>query len=178
MFTWNTTKRGSNSGTPVCTRGTHVCSPGTQTRAIKAYMCVHVGHTHMYTTGTQICVQEHQFTGSILAQAVRRIALLSRLAAQCLSYRATCCYSSYRFSKAYAFAEEYKPNSAVCSVQGIRLLACRFVSRLSSKSHSMVIACKESRSKLALSTALAPCYRAASAASPYFLDSRRPSVWI
>ena len=34
-------KRVSNSDTHVRTRGKHMCSPGTQTREIKAHMCVH-----------------------------------------------------------------------------------------------------------------------------------------
>ena len=47
-------KRASNSDTHVCTRGTHMCSPGTQTRAMKARMCVHVGHTYAYHWNTSM----------------------------------------------------------------------------------------------------------------------------
>ena len=64
-------------------------------------------------------------TGFSLAKAFRRIALLSRLAAQCLSYRLLKCFdrivATLRIDSVKHLLSQgnTQPNSSVCSVQGI-----------------------------------------------------------
>ena len=60
VFTWNAIKRVSNSGTHVCVRVEHTCVHLGHKHAQLKHTCVYTWDTHMYITGTQICVQEHR----------------------------------------------------------------------------------------------------------------------
>ena len=48
-------KRVSNSDTHVCSRGNHMFSPGTQSRAIKAHVCTRETLEHKYVSSITAC---------------------------------------------------------------------------------------------------------------------------